>query len=104
MATRRTGNKPDNTASAHAGLIDAVVFLRPLAGAAAPSPELTDATATAVLSQAVTATGLQPEATTVFSHLHAFSVRAPQTFLDALEASEEVAQVQSNDLGSTPLI
>ena len=72
---------------------EAVVVLRPPAGGAPPTPDDTRRAAELVLGRARQQTGVSPEATTVLEQMHAFSVRAPQAFLDALSESSEVDQV-----------
>lgn len=77
-------------------LIEAVAFFRLPIGDSAPSSEMTDVLASKVLHRVELSTGLRPDATNVFSNMHALAVRAPQSFLDALSADADVDSVQTN--------
>jgi len=87
-----------------AAMPEAVVMLRPIAGQAAPDPESTRRMAQAVLTDAEAQTGLRPEATNVMDQLHSFSIRAPQSFIDALSKSKQVAQVLANESSESAFI
>jgi hypothetical protein len=90
---------PENSSAPDANaLIEAVAFLRFPAGDSVPSTDTTDALASIVLRRVELSTGLRPEATNVFSNMHALAVRAPQSFLDALSADADVDRVQANTL------
>lgn len=89
-------NSENLSSSDDNALIEAVAFLRFPVGDHAPGPETTDALASRVLHRAEGLTGLRPDATNVFSNMHALAVRAPQSFLDALSADADVDRVQTN--------
>ncbi len=90
---------PENSSASDAnGLVEAVVFLRFPVSDSVPGPETTDALASKVLRRVELSTGLRPEATNVFSNMHALALRAPQSFLDALSADADVDRVQANTL------
>ena len=85
-------------------LVDAVVILRTPSTTSIPSPEQTDAMCAAVVTKATSVTGVRPDNMKVFSKLHAFSVRAPQLFLNALSTSTDVVKILPNELGLCPSI
>jgi len=98
---RGSSKGPDSPTAKGATMHEAVVMLRPVSGKLAPDPASTRRIANAVLAEATAKTGLSPEATNIMDQLHAFSLRAPQTFLDALSLAKQVAQVTANeDVGS----
>jgi hypothetical protein len=84
-------------------LLDAVVTLTPR-GKRAPTPAQTRQLAKSVLSHVASSTGIEPESSNVFEHLHSFSVRAPRPFLDALARTEGVARVVPNEMKDSALI
>lgn len=89
-------NSENQSSSNDKALIEAVVFLRLPIGDSAPSSEMTDVLASKVLHRIELSTGLRPDASNVFSNMHALAVRAPQSFLDALSADADVDRVQAN--------
>jgi hypothetical protein len=95
---------PGSDVTRESGLVEAVVILRTPSTTSIPSPEQTGAMCAAVVSEAASSTGVYPESMQVFSKLHAFSVRAPQPFLDALSTSTDVVKILPNELGLYPFI
>ena len=92
-------NPENSSASDASGLVEAVVFLRFPVNDSVPDRKTTDALASTVLRRVELSTGLRPEATNVFSNMHALALRAPQSFLDALSADADVDRVQANAPG-----
>lgn len=98
---RGSSKGPDSSTANGAVMHEAVVMLRPVSGKLAPDPDSTRRIAKAVLADATAKTGMSPETTNIMDQLHAFSLRAPQSFLDALSLAKQVAQVTANeDAGS----
>ena len=83
---------------------EAVVLLRPLENSAAPNPAISRSIAEAVLRQTSSETGLRPELVNIMDQLHSFTVRAPQTFIDALSQAPQVASIIMNEPSGSAFI
>jgi hypothetical protein len=80
------------------------VLLKPPLGGGTPVAAESRAAAELVLAKVSEATGLSPDASSVFDGLHCFSVRAPKRFIDALALADGVAQVLPNQTPGSALI